>query len=88
MIEAYLAELARRRGEVTADVVTAQALSEAQRSALTVALNSVVGGTVSVEARVDPALIGGRVVRVGSRMFDSSLKTKLQKLQYAMKGAG
>jgi F-type H+-transporting ATPase subunit delta len=88
MIDAYLSELARRRGEVTADVVSAHPLSEAQQGALAEALNKVVGGTVSVETRVDPNLIGGLVVRVGSRMFDSSLKTKLQKLQFAMKGAG
>jgi F-type H+-transporting ATPase subunit delta len=88
MIEAYLSELSARRGEVTADVATAHALSDAQRAALEDALAKVVGGKVAVEARLDPSLIGGMVVRVGSRMFDSSLKTKLQKLQIAMKGAG
>jgi F-type H+-transporting ATPase subunit delta len=63
MIEAYLSELARRRGEITAEVTSARSL-------------------------VDPALIGGLVVKVGSRMIDSSLRSKLQRLQLAMKGVG
>lgn len=86
MIAAYLAELARRRGEVTAEVVTARALSEAQEAALTQSLKSMLGGKVQVESKIEPDLIGGLVLRVGSRMYDSSLRTKLQKLQLAMKG--
>ena len=88
MIRAYLAELARRRGEVTAEVTTARALTEAQQQALTEALRGVVGAKVQMDAKVDPAIIGGLVVKVGSRMVDSSLSTKLRKLQYAMKGVG
>lgn len=88
MIAAYLAELARRRGEVTAEVVAAKELSEAQRSKLTETLRRSVGAKVQVDVKVDPALIGGLIVRVGSRMVDSSLRTKLQKLQLAMKGVG
>ncbi len=86
MIDAYLAELSRRRGEVTAEVVTARALSEAQEAALAQSLKSVLGSKVQVESKIEPDLIGGLVVRVGSRMYDSSLRTKLQKLQLAMKG--
>ncbi len=86
MITAYLAELARRRGEVTAEVATARALSEAQEAALAQSLKSMLGGKVKVASKVEPDLIGGMVVRVGSRMYDSSLRTKLQKLQLAMKG--
>jgi F-type H+-transporting ATPase subunit delta len=86
MIDAYLAELAHRRGEVTAVVTAARALTKEQQSALTERLRKVVGAKVQVDLKVDPALLGGLVVRVGSRMIDSSLRSKLEKLQYAMKG--
>jgi F-type H+-transporting ATPase subunit delta len=88
MIEAYLAELARRRGEITAQVTAARALSDGQQQALTDALSKSVGGKVQIDVEVDPELIGGLVVKIGSRMVDSSLRTKLQKLQLAMKGIG
>jgi F-type H+-transporting ATPase subunit delta len=88
MIDAYLSQLAERRGEVTAEVVSAHPLSDAQRDAVAQALRKAVGGKVAVDARVDPALIGGLVVKVGSRLIDSSLRTKLQRLQHAMKGVG
>lgn len=86
MITAYLAELARRRGEVTAHVSSAKKLTEKQVEALTAALRDRVGGTITLEQQVDKSLIGGLVVRVGSRMIDSSLKTKLARLELAMKG--
>lgn len=85
--KAFLAELASRRGEVTAEVTSARSLSDAQISAVEEALKKVVGGKVAVEHRVDPSLIGGLIVKVGSRMVDSSLSTQLQKLKLAMKGA-
>lgn len=88
MIEAYLGELARRRGEVTAKVTSAQELSKAQLDQLTKNLKDSLGGKVQVDASVDPSLLGGLVVKVGSRMIDGSLKTKLQKLKVAMKGVG
>lgn len=88
MIKAFLAELARRRGEIAAEVTSAQPLSPQQAEAVTAALRQAVGSKVTVETRVDPSLLGGMVVRVGSRMVDSSLKTKLQKLELAMKGLG
>lgn len=88
MIRAYLGELARRRGEVTAEVTAAKELDEGQRSALTEALRKAVGSKVTVDLKVDPDLIGGLVVKVGSRMVDSSLRSKLQRLQLAMKGVG
>ena len=87
MIEAYLDELARRRGEITAEVTSARALNDEQLQQLTESLRAKLGGKISVEPKVDPSLIGGLVVRVGSRMIDASLKTKLQRLQFAMKGA-
>lgn len=88
MIGAFLAELARRRGETAADVVSALPLSEAQEAALSETLRRLVGSKVSVNARVDASLLGGLIVKVGSRMFDSSVRTKLQRLRLAMKGVG
>jgi F-type H+-transporting ATPase subunit delta len=88
MIEGYLAELARRRGQMTADVTSAYKLSDPQVQALTDALRSSMGSKVEVRVTVDPALIGGMIVKVGSRMIDSSVRTKLNKLQIAMKGVG
>ena len=86
-IDAFLAELANRRGEITAEVTSAQPLKPTQLDAVTNALRSALGGKVTVDAKLDPSLIGGLVVRVGSRMIDASLKSKLQRLQLAMKGA-
>lgn len=86
LIGSFLAQLAERRGEVTAQVTAAQELSPEQRAALDERLRRAVGSKVSVDIRVDPALLGGIVVRVGSRMVDASLKTKLHRLQLAMKG--
>lgn len=86
IIGAYLARLADRRGEVRAEVVSAAPLAVAQRDRLSAALKRALGGEVAVEETVDPGLLGGLVVKVGSRMVDSSLRTKLQHLQLAMKG--
>ena len=85
MIEAFLAKLAARRGEVTAEVFAAQPLREAQLAALNEQLRRSIGSRVSVDVRVDPGLIGGLVVKLGSRMVDGSIKSKLQRLQLAMK---
>lgn len=86
VINAYLAELAARRGEITAQVIAAQELSEAQRLTLDDKLRRAVGGKVAIELRVDPSLLGGLIVKLGSRMVDASLSSKLQRLQLAMKG--
>jgi len=88
MIDAFLADLARRRGELHAEVVAAKPLDDRQRHALADAIHRSVGGKVAVDVTVDAGLIGGLVVKVGSRMVDSSLRTKLQRLQLAMKGTG
>jgi F-type H+-transporting ATPase subunit delta len=88
MIEAYLAKLAERRGEVTAEITAAQALSEAQQSALGDQLRRVVGGRVAIDVKIDPSLLGGMVVKIGSRMVDGSLKGQLQRLRLSMKGIG
>ncbi len=88
MIDSYLAKLAQRRGEVTAEVTAAQPLSEAQNAALGEQLRRAVGRRVTVDIRVDPSLLGGMIVKVGSRMIDSSLRSKLQRLRLALRGAG
>jgi F-type H+-transporting ATPase subunit delta len=88
VILAYRRLLAARRGEVAAEVISARALAKVQAEEIAAALKSALGREVSVETRVDPALIGGLIVRVGSRMIDNSLSTKLRRLQFAMKGTG
>jgi F-type H+-transporting ATPase subunit delta len=87
MATAFLAELASRRGETTASVTSAVPLSPQQLEQLGASLRSVLGGAkVSIDARVEPEILGGLVVKVGSRLFDSSIRSKLQRLQLAMKG--
>ena len=86
MIRAYHTVLAEHRGETTARVVSARELSDEQVNKLTDELRRAMGTKVSVETSVDPDLLGGLVVQVGSRMVDSSLRTKLQQLRLAMKG--
>ena len=88
MIEAYLNKLAERRGEVTAEITAAQALSETQQNALGDQLRRVVGSRVAMDVKVDPSLLGGMIVKIGSRMVDGSLKGQLQRLQLSMKGIG
>jgi F-type H+-transporting ATPase subunit delta len=87
IIEAYSAMLAEHKGEVGAELVSAVPLQEQQVTTLEKQLSSAVGRQVLLSARVDPGLLGGLVVRVGSRMLDASLRTKLRQLELAMKGA-
>ena len=87
MAAAYLSELARRRGETSAVVTSAVPLTPEQQQQLADALRGVLGGAkVSIDAQVDPDILGGLVVKVGSRLFDSSIRSKLARLQLAMKG--
>ncbi len=86
VIKVYRTLVSEHRGEIEARVTSATTLSAAQGDALEVALKKTIGSTVTVTTEVDPDLLGGMVVRVGSRMIDSSLRTKLQRLQLAMKG--
>ena len=79
--------LSDEKGEVQAEVVSAVALTDAQASDVQEKISTSVGKTVTMTQRVDPSLMGGLVVRVGSRMIDASLKTKLHQLELAMKGA-
>jgi F-type H+-transporting ATPase subunit delta len=85
MIETFLAELAKRRGEITAHVSAAQPLTDAQLEALKEQLRHSIGSKVSVDVHIEPGLIGGIVVKLGSRMVDASIRSKLQRLQLAMK---
>jgi len=88
MIAAYLKMLADRRGEVTAEVTVAHPLGEAREAALSEQLRRALGARVVVDVRVDPALLGGMIVKVGSRMVDSSLASRLQRLRLAMRHVG
>jgi len=88
MIKAYGQLLAAERGEVVARVTAAKKLTKGQLDAVSSALKSAIGSDVSLESEVDESLIGGLVIRVGSRMIDSSIRTKLQNLKFAMKGVG
>ena len=88
MIKDYQALLAAARGEATAEVTSAQQLSDAQISAVEDSIKQAMGTKVAIDAKVDESLLGGLVVKVGSRMVDTSLKTKLSQLRLAMKGVG
>ena len=88
MFRGFRQMLADRRGEVTAGIVSAVPLNDGQLSGLKAALVDISGKSVHVELDVDPALIGGLVVKLGSRMIDTSLKTKLDALKIALKEVG
>ncbi|MDF1849061.1 MAG: F0F1 ATP synthase subunit delta [Parvibaculaceae bacterium] len=88
MIRSFGQLLAQSRGEISADVTSAHPLGDPQVAALKEALNAAMGRDVQIETRVDKELLGGLVVKVGSRMIDSSLRTKLNNLKFAMKEAG
>ena len=88
MVRAYRALVARHHGEVTAQVTVAETLSDSHRAAITDALKSVTGKDVGLDVKVDPAIIGGLIVKLGSRMVDSSLRTKLNSIKHAMKEVG
>jgi F-type H+-transporting ATPase subunit delta len=79
--------LAEQRGQQTAEVATAHPLTDVQRTQLTARLTEAGYSNVKLVERTDPALLGGLVVRIGAKLFDSSIKSKLQRMQYAMKGA-
>lgn len=88
MIKAFRALAARSRGEETAEITSAVALNDAQLSELKTTLRAAIGKDVQLDTRVDPSLIGGLVVKIGSRMIDSSLRTKLDGLKVALKATG
>jgi len=88
IIAAFQSLLAQHRGEVSAEVTSAKTLTQKQVESLSASLKEAIGSDVAVEQKVDPALLGGLIVKVGSRMVDSTVRTKLQHLQLAMKGVG
>ncbi|MFO7921833.1 MAG: F0F1 ATP synthase subunit delta [Nioella sp.] len=88
MIAALRAMIADHKGEVTADVVSAKALTKTQSEKLAKTLKAAVGKDVKLNATVDEGIIGGLVVKVGSKMIDTSIRSKLNTLQNTMKEVG
>jgi F-type H+-transporting ATPase subunit delta len=86
-VRAFAALVAEKRGVVVAFVQTAHPLTDVQEQQLRARLIEAGYGNVDIQKSVDPGLLGGLVVRIGARLYDSSLKSRLQRLQYAMKGA-
>jgi F-type H+-transporting ATPase subunit delta len=86
-IAAFLALSAKRRGVVAAEVITALPLTAAQTKGVANALRTALGKDPEISTRVDPAILGGMKVRVGSRLFDASLKSRLDSLKFALKRA-
>jgi F-type H+-transporting ATPase subunit delta len=87
IVSAFAALVAEKRGVVVAQVASAAPLSDVQEQQLRARLIEAGYGNVDIVKRVDPALLGGLVVQIGARLYDTSLKSRLQRLQYAMKGA-
>ncbi|HWV52853.1 F0F1 ATP synthase subunit delta [Pseudorhodoplanes sp.] len=87
IIRAFRSLVAKHKGEVSASVTVAEQLSDAHLKSLKDALNAVTGKDVDLQVNVDPAIIGGLVVKLGSRMVDTSLRTKLNSIKTAMKEA-
>ena len=87
MIKTYRALVAQHHGEATAEVRVAEQLKDEHVAALRAALKAVSGRDVDLDVKIDPAIIGGLVVKLGSRMVDTSLRTKLNALKHAMKEA-
>ncbi len=87
IIKAFRALVTTHKGEVSASVTVAEKLSDTHRAELKKTLDSLTGKDVDLQVEVDPAIIGGLVVKLGSRMVDSSLRTKLNSIKTAMKEA-
>ena len=86
IIRAFDTLAARHRGEIKAEVISAHPLDEGQVAALRDNLRTRMGRDIAVDLQVDPAILGGLVVKIGSRMIDGSIRTKLNNLAHAMKG--
>lgn len=87
IVRAFAALVAERRGIITAHVASAHPLTDVQRQQLRARLIEAGYGNVNINEEVQPDLLGGLIVRIGARLYDTSLKSRLQRLQYAMKGA-
>jgi F-type H+-transporting ATPase subunit delta len=88
VIDVFAKLMAEHRGEVTADVTAARAMSDAQQTVLVSTLKAAIGREVKLNLTVDEEIIGGLVVKVGSKMIDTSIRSKLASLQNAMKEVG
>ncbi len=88
ILRAFRLLVARHKGEVTAEVTVAEKLNDKNLDALKGALKKVTGKDVDLDVKVDPSIIGGLIVKLGSRMVDTSLKTKLNAIKHAMKETG
>ena len=88
IIADYLKIVASHRGEVTVEVTSAVPLNKQQTARLLKVLSDSAGGRVNLTSRLDPGLLGGLVVKIGSQMINSSLSNKLQQLRLAMRGVG
>jgi len=87
IVAGFAALVAAKRGVVVAQVASAHPLTDIQREQLRARLIEAGYGSVNIQDSVEPGLLGGLVVRIGARLYDTSLKSRLQRLQYAMKGA-
>ena len=85
--QAFGTLLAERRGQQTAVVTSAHPLTDTQRAQISARLTEAGYSGIRLSEQVDPSILGGLIVRIGSRLYDNSIKSKLQRLQYAMKGA-
>ena len=87
IIRGFNALVAEHKGEVTAQVTVAEQLNDARMNEIRDALKAVTGKDVTIDVNVDPSIIGGLKVKLGSRMVDASLRTKLNSIKFAMKEA-
>jgi len=87
IISGFIAMVAEKRGVVVAEVTSAYALSDLERAQLSGRLAEAGYGSINLVQHVDPQILGGLIVKIGSRLYDTSLKSRLQRLQHAMKGA-
>ncbi len=88
ILKAFRLLVAQHKGEVTAEVTVAEKLDDKHLGALKSALKNVTGKDVDLDVKIDPSIIGGLIVKLGSRMVDTSLKTKLNAIKHAMKETG
>jgi F-type H+-transporting ATPase subunit delta len=87
LIAGFAAYVATKRGEIVADVTSAHALSDTQRHQLRARLTEAGYGNVHLREHTDPSLLGGLVLKIGAKLFDTSLKSRLNRLNYSLKGA-
>ncbi|MDE8346563.1 MAG: ATP synthase F1 subunit delta [Acidocella sp.] len=87
LISGFASYAAQQRGEIVAEVTSAHALSDLQRAQLSARLTEAGYGTIKLIERLDPSLLGGLVLKIGARLYDTSLKSRLNRLNYSLKGA-